>query len=44
MYRGALFANYSIELIESGKVPAPSLEAKEQGIMELRAARAFIIG
>ena len=41
MYRGALFANYSIELIESGKVPAPSLEAKEQGIMELRAARAF---
>lgn len=41
MYRGALLANNSIELIESGKAPAPSSEVKEMGLMELRAARAF---
>lgn len=41
MYRGALLANNSIDLIESGKVPAPSPEEREKGIMELRAMRAF---
>ena len=41
MYKGALLANNSIDLIESGKVPAPSAEEKEKGLMELRAMRAF---
>ena len=41
MYRGALLANNSINLIETGKVPAPSAEEKELGLMELRAVRAF---
>ena len=41
MYRGALLANNAIAQIEENQVPAPSPAAKESGLMELRAARAF---
>ncbi|WP_075559551.1 RagB/SusD family nutrient uptake outer membrane protein [Parabacteroides timonensis] len=41
MYRGALLANNAIEQIESGKIPTVSPEQKENGLMELRAVRAF---
>ncbi len=41
MYRGVLLANNAIDQIEKDKVPAASPEQKENGLMELRAARAY---
>jgi hypothetical protein len=40
-YRGALLANNVIEQIENDEVPAPSPAAKEQGLAEVRAMRAY---
>ena len=41
MYRGALLANNALEQIENDKVPSSSAAQKENGLMEIRAARAF---
>jgi hypothetical protein len=41
MYQGILIANNAIDLIERDIVPASSPAVKEQGLAELRAARAF---
>jgi len=40
-YQGILMCTNAINQIETGQVPAPSPEAKEAGLAELRAARAF---
>jgi hypothetical protein len=40
-YRGALLANNIIAQLENDEVPSPSASAKEQGIAEVRAMRAY---
>ena len=40
-YSGVILCNSAIERIESNKIPAPSADAKKQGIAELRALRAY---
>lgn len=40
-YKGVIFCNGAIERIEKDIIPAPSAEAKQQGLAELRALRAY---